>query len=954
MSDISPVLRSDAKIIPLDSVQTTVSERKELENLRIAAINTAKACNVAYNSSAVNKLRSDIFSAIPAAERGTLRDLDSYILARINQADESFNTAGARELPIQIKFAIYIYGAIQLKHPDYKKSQAIQEVAYYAGAFYQIANAGEAQRQEIIRFAYNTYLGIAKDMLADDDTNLDNVSQVLLFAFNGDKNYKTLVARITGFDAFEGYPGVANDTSAEIRRGADAKYLLDQVLTLLTIAGDDTILRSTRGLAVKNIQDNSDIVNLDSERRLDAADIHVNTGRLAALTPQGNRNWENVSKSNDPDAAKSALAYYRQAEQLLANMQKAGLTPSAVTSAELTAKISDLFNEIKRFFTTLGLGSEGQTATYAKVSEDQTTLNTQSSELERLKNSPYLNLFNDYYGNTVPSAANLKSALTAAERALGLTAVPNATISQRWEKILEAKKAALLKTAETERLRLETEKSNAAASLGKAKDNFNTAAGIYRNDVGLTGAADSAGTAGSSAENAINTYPAVRDALIKAEAAARSAGVDTSTIPNYTTLNDSQKIEKIAEKVLADAERRQKATTDAAAQAETAQTQREAAVAAKQAAEKTGDTAEVQTQAGLAESAAKAAETAARAAEEAALKARNNAAEANRVTSGTPYTAGNPPTKADEQAQNARRAAAEARTAAAESKALINKAQNLKDLQAAEKDFNTAAAIFNTTGQTNSGSSAAAAETAAGTAKNNYPEGLNDALNKAKAAWQSASGVNGSAADSALTKSIPNYNDLNDAQKIKALAEKTLEQARSKEKDFQDARLLAEVAAADKRDEAIREKDAALQAKAETIRQTAGSPDAAHLEQAIKYAEEADQAASRAEAASKESNSSANLANTDQARTAAQEAQTAADAARQAAADAAKEAADFAKKIAGNNGLPVSDIPAETRPLNIAKILQERLKQQEEEKDKKREAGTENQRKSNSRLNLLP
>jgi hypothetical protein len=798
MSDISQILRNDARIILLDSIKTTHAERAELENLRIAAINTARICNVSYNSSEVAKLSQNIFDSIPAAERGALSNLDSYINARVSADGENLNSAGARNLPIQLKFAIYIYGAIQLKKPDYKTNRVIQEVAFNASVFYQINNAGEAQRQEIIRFAYNTYLEIAKNMLLADDTNPENVSKVLFFALHGEKASSRAeiaeVGRITGFNAFAGYPGVTDDNSAEIRRGADAIYLLNQILDLLTSAGDDAILRSTRGLGVKNIQANNNIINMDADRRLDAADIHANTGNLAALTPQVNRNWENVSPGVNPGAAQAALAYYQRAEQLTANLRKVNLTPTAVTSDELSAKINNLFNEIKTFFTSVGLGTDGQTATYAKISESRSQLDVQLSALGRLKNSAYLNLFNDYYGNSGPAAAALKTALATAERALNITGTPPAaTVSERWEKILEAKKAALA-AAETEKLsRAENEKTAALASLREAQAKFNNAAAVYRDDVGLPNTALSAAAAG----NAANSYPDLGDLLDKAKTAAEKAGLNITSILNNTGLNDSQKAEKIATSVLEDAERRKKETTTAAEQLRTAQQQQQTAAAAREAAVKNADNLTgLQTQAGLAKTARGLAETAARAAEEAALRARSNVTEAARVNRNTPYTAGDPPVKADEHAQAARRAAAAAKTAEDEITALINKAQNAGDLQTAITDFRQAANIFNNIGETDDGATASAAaaatETARGADMASYADKLDEALNKAGEAWRSTKEFSGDNLDNALAGDIRNYSRLNDAQKIKTIAERVLQQAKNRESVIQETRRQAE------------------------------------------------------------------------------------------------------------------------------------------------------------------
>jgi hypothetical protein len=558
MSDLSPIPRKDRVIIPLDTVgenQTvsglTLDQQKKLEILRQDTLSLAKECNSAYNASKVNALAARIFEVITWIDSTSGRNnLNDYIKERVQ---DNWDTVTLKEqavkLPIQLKFIIYNYGTMQFKHPAFSRNdQTIVDLTALSTAFYSVdKNSTELQRQEINRFTYYTYLGIAKDMLREDNTDHTNVVKVLLFALTGKGN----VQDITGIRANNDYPGVMDGKTDGVNSGADAKYLLNQVLTLLTIAGDDMILRSASGIGVKNITRNNEISNLNGDQRHDALDIYYRT-------PETNANWEKeYSPASNTAAAKTALTYYQQAQQVARDMQNAGSIQPSISADVLQSKIDNLYKECAAHLTNTGLRNAANR--YAEPPENMETIDAlleNGGALSKLEASPYLTLFDEYYGQTGPDANAIVAALGRAERNLNITNSQNKTVTQRWRAVLLAKKAALAAAAAAAAERAIRDRDSNLQILQEAQTKFTSAAVIFdglddkENAAAATAAATAAGTAQ-------NNYPqSVGDALTSAKAAAEKAGVNVTAVENNRNSNDCQKCLEIAKLVENEAQRR--------------------------------------------------------------------------------------------------------------------------------------------------------------------------------------------------------------------------------------------------------------------------------------------------------------------------------------------------------------------------------------------------------------
>jgi hypothetical protein len=277
---------------------------------------------------------------------------------------------------------------------------------------------------------------------------------------------------------------------------------------------------------------------------------------LQGFTAEASK-YTDTNKSQEYDWLEAGRTFVAN----LSSSDRSYTLPVGYTTRDFERKLETLRREAAAYYDSVGLNYLDNLDTLTQTTKIDDLL----SQLERLKNSAHKDLFDRYYAGNLPNqtTANLKSTLTAAERVLNITGVPpNATVSQRWEKILTIKKEALA-TAEIESARLT---DAALASLRDAQTKLNEAADIYENNtVNLPDMATPTRTAATASGTAIDNFSdsTAKAALDAAEAAARATGVNIQTIQTNSNLSLSQKTAAIADLIKADAEKRQKESLEA-------------------------------------------------------------------------------------------------------------------------------------------------------------------------------------------------------------------------------------------------------------------------------------------------------------------------------------------------------------------------------------------------------
>ncbi|MDR1324052.1 MAG: hypothetical protein LBK68_06420 [Candidatus Margulisbacteria bacterium] len=654
--------------------------------------------------------------------------LDQYLAATAEYSRSTGYKArsgiNVEKLSKLTRWGIFAYGS--LNNISGNRTNILDEVN--RAGFASVYMTDNIKPEDIKEYNYEALLSKAESLLGEPNTDLEKVVKLLVFAIKGTTGYprgSTAVGLAEVREVFDPnaintmmlvqYPGFNDDPNHK------ARGMIEQAIKLLITAGDNTRLSWTSGLtvtaasALRN-RDNNPLLNID-DIHSSAVNIPANTGnwQTGAQTDfnaaQARNVWQKYNRARDlldslpsellPDASASTyrteitakknavlqgftteankhtntnksqeydwLEAGRTFVASLSSSDRSYTLPAGYTVQNFEQKLEALRRGVIAYHNPVGLNYLSNLNTLTSTSEIDKSL----AQLNTLKNSIYKDLFDRYYAGELPgqAAANLKSALTAAERTLNITGVPpNATVSQRWETILNTKKTTLAATEAEERRLAEA----ALTSLRDAQAKLNEAKTIYETDVGLPSMAASTERAATASDTAINNFSNsnVSAALDTAVAAAGATGVNTQTIQNYRNLDSSKKIEEIAKKVLEDANRRKGETDTAATEAGQASSQRQVAIDARDAANRARDNlTELNTQRGLATTAANEAEKAARAAEEAALKARSNASPSD------------PPTKANISAQAARQAANDARDAKAAIETLINDAKEQQEQQ---------------------------------------------------------------------------------------------------------------------------------------------------------------------------------------------------------------------------------------------------------------------------------
>ncbi|GBR75397.1 hypothetical protein NO2_0076 [Candidatus Termititenax persephonae] len=465
------------------------------------------------------------------------------------------------------------------------------------------------------KYNYETLLDTAESLIQQDNTNLTQVEELLLFAIHGE-SYKVGADRaknIFGLQSYgsqymDGYPGVADD-----RRAYD---LLEQLIELPVIIADDIFADQRTVQAAPTVDTNKDGT--------------INThDAYAASTSQiaDNPNWTNraAEQTFNADRLIQAWDYYTQAEERLARIRTA--LPSAagrnVQQAALARKLDDYTREItaKKNNLLQRLLTEAQklnpypaytlldtvrklsgadnlatkTASAAIKTEQKNLLNAAKTfygtamppsgirlDLVPLRDSlgasqqndvdnawQVLNseafkrqkeLFDAYYAGRITDENGQKYAqATALLRNLNISSADS--VSDAWQSILAAKQSKISEDIRAAEEAAVGQKNANLSRLERARQNFAEAQRLYE----LTGtpAASAAGVAAAAANvgtdkpdskeyNASNLLAA----RAEAEKAAEAAGLTPSRdIANYSRLSDAEKTEAIATKVLEKAEK---------------------------------------------------------------------------------------------------------------------------------------------------------------------------------------------------------------------------------------------------------------------------------------------------------------------------------------------------------------------------------------------------------------
>lgn len=258
--------------------------------------------------------------------------IDIY-LVRTTKYNDDYSARIAKktysDIPMNIKYAIFAYAHLNSLEKNWGKSAP--------ATAYKASIDNTINKKEYANLIYQTLLINAQEMLKANNTNLEDVTKVLLFAIQGDsysqanavKNLPNITSVYDTLKLDENYRYEGKENASE------AKDALRHIIKFMTSSADNLHTPITTGYQVSsNIIDSPQGKYNDGTKDID--DVYDN----ASVINNDRHNWTKLSQQQEYNSTKinDALKTYKQTETMLVTIKNAGVNFDEDHATEVKAK----------------------------------------------------------------------------------------------------------------------------------------------------------------------------------------------------------------------------------------------------------------------------------------------------------------------------------------------------------------------------------------------------------------------------------------------------------------------------------------------------------------------------------------------------------------------------------------------------------------------------------------